>query len=96
MTSIILNLKILYKFFQEEDFGTLTDAEFERLEQTLESTEQLIELQRLSLANQTGTEARRALDSLHRLSLLVDKLWEHELGVGFLEQLEEVAVGRAA
>ncbi len=91
MLSIICNLKFLYKFFQSEDFGSLTDAEFERLEQSLEATERLIEAQRVILAEKTGVEAQQTLRAMDRFSGLVDQFWAQEVSHKFLEELEQAA-----
>ena len=49
MLSIICNLKFCYKFLVEEDFGTLSDSQFELFERSLEVTERLIVRHRQAL-----------------------------------------------
>lgn len=103
MLSIICNLKFCYKFFQEENFESLSDSQFARFEQSLESTEQMIELQKkavmiscLSQANPADNRLDHLMESLDRFSHLIGQFWEQELEPNFLDQLEAAAQALAA
>lgn len=99
MLSIICNLKFCYKFFQEENFASLSDTQFERFEQSLESTEKMIERQRkaimltlLSHPSESHANLHMVMDSLEKLSNLVSQFWSQELEANFLAQLEDAAL----
>ena len=99
MLSIICNLKFCYKFFQEENFASLSDSQFERFEQSLESTEKMIERQRkaimltlLSHPSDSSPNLHKAMDCLEKLSHLVSQFWSQELETNFLDQLEDATL----
>lgn len=89
MLAIICNLKFCHRFFQEENFDALSDSDFERLEENLEMTENLIASQRA--AAQFQPENGLLLTSLDCLSEMVAQLWEQRVDMNFLQRLEVVA-----
>ena len=97
MLSIICNLKFCYKFLVEEDFGTLSDSQFELFERSLEVTERLIVRHRqalvmnsLSRPEELSGALGKTLDSLETLSQMVGEFWEMDIDGDFLEKLDRL------
>ena len=99
MLAIISNLKFCYKFFQEENFEKLTDSEFARFEESLESTEQMIEGHKKELVFHMLTNQRastrealeQSLEALDHFSALLGQFWAQEVGQDFQAQLESAS-----
>lgn len=87
--SILLNLKLCHKFLSEEDFGTLSDAHFERLEENLERIARMIEFHRSLLASGEPRPRKDSLiAALDRYSGWVEQFWSQQWGPKVGEQLE--------
>ena len=97
MLSIICNLKFCYKFLVEEDFGALSDSQFEHFERSLEATERLIVRHRqaivmnsLSTPEELSGTLRRTLESLEALSQMVGQFWDMDIDGDFLDKLDRL------
>ena len=97
MLSIICNLKFCYKFLVEEDFGALSDSQFELFERSLEVAERLIVRHRqaivmnsLSQPEEFSGSFGKTLDALETLSQMVGQFWDMNIDGDFLEKLDSL------
>lgn len=92
MLPIIYNLKLCYKFFQEESFDALSDDQLERFEHCLENTERMIAVHRQAVEFLPDrTRAGRLSECLDQLSELVGQFWNQSVDTAFPRKLELAA-----